>query len=194
MRKKQGQAAIDFSVVDIDGNKHALRHYRGKRVLLSFFRDPSCPFCNVRLYEITQRHALWQKEGLVVLAFFQASPAAVSKHASRHPRPFPIIPDPTGQLFQAYGVESAWRGVLRALVLRMPSMVQGLMRSGSMPAGGALNGQLPADFLLDESGRITSAYYGRDIGDHMPLSQIERSRGSRGNSLQMAVATKGSQG
>jgi len=33
-----GDKAPDFTAVDIDGAKHKLSDYRGRRVLLSFFR------------------------------------------------------------------------------------------------------------------------------------------------------------
>jgi hypothetical protein len=31
-----------------------------------------------------------------------------------------------------------------------------------------------ADFLIDEEGHIVQAYYGKDEGDHLPLSEIEK--------------------
>ena len=34
--------------------------------------------------------------------------------------------------------------------------------------------QLPADFLLNPDLTIARAYYGRDIGDHLPLNEIEQ--------------------
>ena len=33
---------------------------------------------------------------------------------------------------------------------------------------------LPADFLLGPDLTIERAYYGRDIGDHLPFSEIEQ--------------------
>lgn len=31
---------------------------------------------------------------------------------------------------------------------------------------------VPADFLLDEAGTIECAFYGRDIGDHLPMADL----------------------
>ena len=115
MRTRNGQAAVDFRAMDVYGKMHKLSNYRGRRVLLSFFRDPSCPFCNLRLFQIAQRHADWQKAGLVVLAFFKADPNDVIRYVARYPRPFVIVPDPNGNLYEAYGIERSWVGVVRAI-------------------------------------------------------------------------------
>jgi hypothetical protein len=32
---------------------------------------------------------------------------------------------------------------------------------------------MPADFLIDEEGRIVEAYYGSDAGDRIPMERIE---------------------
>ena len=32
---------------------------------------------------------------------------------------------------------------------------------------------MPADFLIDEHGRIIEAYYGSDAGDRIPFERIE---------------------
>jgi peroxiredoxin Q/BCP len=36
------------------------------------------------------------------------------------------------------------------------------------------NNLMPADFLIDQRGRIVEAYYGRDADDRIPLEQVER--------------------
>jgi hypothetical protein len=33
---------------------------------------------------------------------------------------------------------------------------------------------MPADFLINEHGRIIEAYYGRDAGDRIPLERVEQ--------------------
>jgi hypothetical protein len=32
---------------------------------------------------------------------------------------------------------------------------------------------MPADFLIDEHGRIAEAYYGSDAGDRIPFERVE---------------------
>lgn len=38
---------------------------------------------------------------------------------------------------------------------------------------------LPADFLVDEQGVIRQAYYGEDIGDHLPFEAVRSGSGVR---------------
>jgi hypothetical protein len=40
-------------------------------------------------------------------------------------------------------------------------------------AGLDTNNLMPADFLIDEEGRIVEAYYGGDAGDRIPLERVE---------------------
>jgi hypothetical protein len=35
------------------------------------------------------------------------------------------------------------------------------------------NNLLPADFLIDEEGRIVDSWYGRDAGDRIPFERVE---------------------
>jgi hypothetical protein len=32
---------------------------------------------------------------------------------------------------------------------------------------------MPADFLIDESGKIVEAYYGKDAGDHISFERVD---------------------
>jgi peroxiredoxin len=40
-------------------------------------------------------------------------------------------------------------------------------------AGFNTNNLMPADFLIDEEGRIVETYYGSDAGDRIPLERVE---------------------
>jgi len=34
-------------------------------------------------------------------------------------------------------------------------------------------GKMPADFLIGPDGRIVKAHYGSEIGDHLPVTEVE---------------------
>ena len=79
--------------------------------------------------------------------------------------------DPTSSAHETYGVErSLWRK-LKAIVTRVPTLLKGLRLVGL--AGLDTGNLMPADFLIDERGRIVEAYYGRDAGDRIPLERVE---------------------
>jgi peroxiredoxin len=169
MKLLAASPAPDLHLVDIYGRPIAIG--RDRRTLLSFFRDAACPFCNFRIYELTHHHQSLAARGLDIVAVFGSSQAEVLRFVARHPRPFRVAADPVGASHARYGIErSLWRK-LKAVVLRMPTLVRGLRIVGL--AGLRTNNLMPADFLIDERGRIVEAYYGGDAGDRIPLERIE---------------------
>jgi peroxiredoxin len=159
-----------LELVDIHGQPVAINSV-GRLTLLSCFRDAACPFCNYRIYELTNAHAALAARGLDVVAIFSASVDEVQRFAGHRPRPFPLVADPTSSAHATYGVErSLWRK-LKAIVTRVPTLLKGLRLVGL--AGLDTGNLMPADFLIDERGRIVEAYYGRDAGDRIPLERVE---------------------
>ena len=88
--------------------------------------------------------------------------------------PFPIVADPNREIYRFYGVTSSWLGYVKGMFFRLSSFYKAL-RKGFLP--GKTEGekaQLPADFLIGPDLNIHKAYYGKDIGDHLPIEEIER--------------------
>ncbi len=163
--------APSLHLTDIEGRSIAIGA-RGRRMLLSFFRDAACPFCNFRIYELTGQHAALSSLGLDVVAVFQASPEDVQRFVAKQRRPFPVVADPTGRTHDQFGIEYSFWRKLKAIVTRVPTLLRGLRIVGL--AGLNTNNRLPADFLIDEYGRVVEAWYGSDAGDRIPFEHIER--------------------
>jgi len=145
----------------------------GRRTLLCFFRDTRCPFCNFRVYELTHRFEQFRKFNLDVIALFAATPEDVRQFVAQRPRPFPVIADGNGDAYQRYGVDrvSFW-GKLKGIVMRLPTALRGIGMVGLIPALRS-NNLMPADFLIDETGKIVETWYGSDAGDRIPMERIE---------------------
>ena len=143
----------------------------GRRTLLSFFRDAACPFCNYRIYELTYHHKALAALGLDIVAVFGSSQAEVIRFVARHPRPFHVAADPLGASHLQYGIERSFWRKLKAIVMRVPTLIRGMRMVGL--AGLNTNNLMPADFLIDEHGRIIETYYGTDAGDRIPLERVE---------------------
>jgi thioredoxin-dependent peroxiredoxin len=160
-----------LDLVDIHGQPIMISS-RGRLTLLSFFRDAACPFCNFRIYELTSQHEQLANRGLDIVAVFSASQADVLRFAGHRPRPFPLAADPMSGAHEIYGIErSLWRK-LKAILTRVPTLLKGMRLVGL--AGLNTSNLMPADFLIDERGRIVDAYYGSDAGDRIPLARVER--------------------
>lgn len=156
---------------DVYGVPFVLGQATGRRQLLCFFRDPACPFCNFRLYQLTAQAAAFTRLGLDVVAIFLAQPAAVKRFAARKPRPFPVLADPESRAYDAYDIKSSAWGKYKGILTRIPTVLKGLKIVGL--AGLKTGNLMPADFLLDEEARIAETWYGRDAGDRIPLERVE---------------------
>lgn len=171
MRLRTPDTAPRITLSDVNDKPVTLGGARGKRTLLCFFRDPTCPFCNFRIYQLTARHAQLASHGLEIIALFSATQDEVKRFVSRNPRPFPVIADPASEAYDAYHIEHSSWAKLKAIVTRIPTLLQGLRMVGF--AGLATNDVVPADFLVDEDGKIIESYYGRDAGDHIRFERVE---------------------
>ena len=169
MRLSAPETAPELGLVDIHGQPIAIG--AGRRTLLSFFRDAACPFCNFRIFELTHHYPALSALGLDVVAVFGSSREEVLRFVARHPRPFRIAADPAGASHSRYGIQRSLLGKLRAIVTRIPTLLRGLRIVGL--AGLNTNNLMPADFLIDEEGRIVETWYGVDAGDRIPLERVE---------------------
>ncbi|MEW5848577.1 MAG: peroxiredoxin family protein [Myxococcota bacterium] len=174
MRLLPGQPAPDFTALTHDGRAVTLSSLRGQRVWLAFYRFASCPFCNLRMHQLMDGAPRWQAGGLRMLAVFHSSPAAVAEMVARRNVSFPILCDPDEDLYRRYGVETSVVGVLSPANIGKLREAQreGVLADLPKGADGRIS-RVPADFFIDERGIIQTAYYGKNISDHIPLDDVE---------------------
>lgn len=170
MRLASPAKAPKLPLTDIEG-KSVFIGSNGRRTLLCFFRDPACPFCNFRIYELTQKHANLAALGMDVIAVFLSTPEDVRRFVARKPRPFAVIADPSGATYRSYGIERSFWRKYKGILTRIPTLLKGLRIVGL--AGLKTSNLMPADFLVDEHGLIAEAYYGSDAGDRIPFERVE---------------------
>lgn len=106
--------SIDFELQDQFGNTHKLSDYKGKTVFLNFWAT-WCGPCRAEMPAIQKLYETYEQEGdeaLIVLGV--AAPGWGSETDEEGIRTFleengytyPVVMDPTGELFMAYGVYS----------------------------------------------------------------------------------------
>lgn len=155
----------------IDLNGQTVQIGNGRKVLLSLFREATCPFCNFRVYELTNNYPGLADLGLDIVVVFKSGREDIEKFIAQRPRPFRMVADPEGNAHQAFAVSTSMWGKLKAMMLRLPAMMHGM---GMVGVRGMATGNLmPADFLIDEKGTVVETYYGKDAGDHIPMERIE---------------------
>ena len=173
MPLKAGEIAPHFLMKDTSGQMIDLAHYRGSRTMLSFFRYTGCPLCNLRFWYLTQRYPHYRAQGLRIISVFESSQADTRDFASKFASPFPIIADPKRELYKLYKLETSWTGFVRGFLLRGAAFEEAQSRG---LAKWNINGtaqRMPADFLLNPDQTIATAYYGKDMGDFLHLTQID---------------------
>ena len=173
MRITPPAAAENFETEDIYGKPLSLNELSGRKVMLCFFRDAACPFCNFRIYELTHRYKAWQSKGVEVIAVFSSTEADVKAHVARHPRPFRLVADPDLTLYNQYRVEKSANALWKAMLFRFPRIIRGMM-TGGRPKPNPHVTLVPADFLIDEQGQIQDCWYGRNTSDHIPLERVDQ--------------------
>ena len=171
MQLKKGDVAPNISLVDINNQKFELSNYRGKKVLLTFYRFASCPFCNLRIHNIVKNHDRY-KEHFEIIAIFESDASTLQKQMKKYDSPFRIMSDRKRLYYDSYNIEKSFMGMLKGMIFRMPSLLKSMMM-GNLPFkidSSVLT--MPADFVIDENGIIEIAYYAEDEGDHLDIDSL----------------------
>ena len=167
-----------FSLPALDGSQFDLSDVRGKRVIFTFFRFSSCPFCNVRIDRIVKRWGEFADD-TVMVGVFDADIGDLRKRMGERGIPFTILADGDYELFTRHGVEKSFlRFVLGAL--RSPLTFSRAVLKGYFPMTLSISkmSTIPVDILIGEDGKIVEAHYCQDTADHLPLDRLIRfSRG-----------------
>jgi peroxiredoxin len=192
MRLKAPCDSIPFTTLDIYGDSLSLVGFRGKRVILSFFRDAGCPLCHFRIQGLVNHYNEWKAKGLEIIAIFSSTAKEVRKYAARYPMPFRVIADPNLSLYQQYGIERSSLALFKGFVCKLPSVMRGILTDGH-PCKFSHVKIVPADFLLEVDGSIAELWYGRDAANSITFERIERfaDRLAEGLSIQESIELKG---
>jgi peroxiredoxin len=171
MRLTLGSPAPDFSAESIGGRCVSLEQLRGRPVLLKFYRFATCPVCNLHMHRFILEHRMVSDAGLTTVVFYH-SPADKLAEAQDYATPFDLIPDPEKTIFRAYGVERGLRGLVSPAVMRdyMKALAAGFS-PGLLTSDGGITGN-PADFLIDASGQVVYAHYGKHYADSLEAAGV----------------------
>ena len=171
MRLIPGSAAPNFSTESIGGRRVSLERLRGRPLLLKFYRFATCPVCNLHMHRFIQEHQMVSDAGLTTVIFYH-SPADKVAEAQDYATPFDLVADPEKRIFRAYGVERGLRGMVSPTVMR--EYVRAL-RAGFSPglltSDGGITGN-PADFIIDASGHVVVARYGKHYADSLDAPDV----------------------
>lgn len=112
-----------------------------------------------------------EKNNIKVITFFASSKEEVLKYAGKQNPPFSIIPDKDFEIYEKYGVEVSYLGMMKTMLNPFQNFKAMTGRFFSLKTM-AEEPVMPADFLIDGSQKVYKAYYGKDYDDHIPVSEI----------------------
>jgi peroxiredoxin len=174
MKVQEKQAAPGFTINDVNGKIINLADYKGKKVLLTFYRNVGCPICNLRFHEIQEQSEYFKSKNLVVLAVYESSAANMKAYLAGENPYAVMVPNPQQDLYQLYGIEKSTGKALKSVFhggIGKAKKGKQLFKA-SIKQDGSSN-TIGADFLIDERGVVHTAYYGKFIGDHLPIDTIK---------------------
>lgn len=171
MRLEPGSPAPRFIGQSIAGRRVSLDQLRGRPLLLKFYRFATCPVCNLHMHRFIQEYDAVAAAGLTTIVFYH-SPADKLAETQREAAPFDLVPDPKKRIFEAYGVEHGLRGLLSPTVMRdyLNALAAGYP-PGLLTSDGGITVN-PADFIVDESGRVAMARYGKHYADSLDATDV----------------------
>lgn len=170
---KEQQTAPVFTTTDVNGKTVNLADLKGRKVLLTFYRNVGCPICNLRFHEIQEQAAHFQSKGLVVLAVYESSAENMKTYLDGENPYAVLIPNPDQSLYRLYDIERSTGKVFKSLfhgAIGKAKAGKKLYKTPMKQDGNA--NTIGGDFLIDENGVVKTAYYGKFIGDHLSLERI----------------------
>ncbi len=181
MKLTKGQSAIDFTMKDIYGNDFKLSDIKGSKILLSFYRNVNCPFCNRRVHKLMANNLRLKKSGLQIVFMFESSSDKLAKSAFHQGiSPWPLIGDPEKKVYTQYGVESSFLKVASTILYSSFSKVRKETAELNLPEDNdASKYTIAADFLIDEDFNVEKAHYGKHLDDHLDFAEIKKFAGLR---------------
>lgn len=169
-------SAPTFKLIDIFGRTINLESYKEKKVLVAFFRHAGCPFCNLRVHELTKAYEMLKQKGLEMIFFFESKERVLLRSIfHKEVSPIPLISDPEKEWYGTYGLEtSGYKSAVGHLTGFIQTTIKAKMKG--LPVHAMADGEsistMPAEFLLDKGLIIKKLHYSQKLTDRLPLEEI----------------------
>lgn len=173
-----GDEFPQLKLTGISGETIAIPDPAGALTHLQFRRFAGCPICNLHLRSISNRLSEITAAGVREVAVFHSTTAQLRKYEADIP--FAVVGDPEKELYRRFGVEASAKAILKPGALRaLPggwwhaTKTAITKRRAPLPAN-PTNGNLglPADMLIDASGRIAAVKYGKHAYDQWSVDEL----------------------
>lgn len=180
MKITNNQQAPDFQVQDVYGKSISLSAFKGKKILLSFFRNAGCPVCNLRFHKLETESGFLKSNNVVFIAVYASDKDNMLDYLnSSYPDSsslYPIfIANTDRSLYNLYDLERSTGKLIKSLLFHggLSDVSKGKKLYKSKIKDDSPKNMIGADFLIDETGKVITAYYGKYSGDFIPIEMIK---------------------
>ena len=172
---QEQKTAPDFTIKDINGETINLSNYKGKKVLLTFYRNVGCPVCNVRFHELQAESSYFKSKDVVLISVYESSSENMKKYLEKEENFYSkMIPNPEQNLYEIYNIDQSMNKVMKGMFHgAMKKMKKGKSLFKQKIKQDGNSNRIGADFLIDENGIVQKAYYGKFVGDHLSMEIIK---------------------
>lgn len=138
-----------------------------------FLRYYGCTLCQYDMHVLAEKYDEITADGGKVLVALQSKPELIAQDITKDTFPFTIICDPKMSFYKQFDIQPAKSKIEMTDAGTMVKITK------AMAAGyehGEYEGdemQLPACFVIEPSGFITYAHYGKSVGDIPTPSQLK---------------------
>ena len=143
--------APQFQLKNIYGNQVDLASFKGKWIVLVFYRGNWCPMCNIQITSLAKDYPEFQKRNTEIIAISTDTPEGARKTREKTHAPFPILIDENNKVIQLYKVVVEKRE-LKDIVALMHRKKAGTYA-------------MPAVFIIDAGGIIRYSHIGKSYTD-----------------------------
>jgi peroxiredoxin Q/BCP len=170
--KLQHQAPL-FKIQDVFGKTIDLENYRGRKVYIGFLRNAGCPVCNLRVHALLAAAGQFTDSNVHVMLVFESTVERMKEYLTENQYPFSFIADPDNRLYHSYGIERSTGKFFRSLANGLiPKAIKGIKLFKNKISQDGHMTTIPSDFLIDKNGNLERVYYGKFIGDHIPITEL----------------------
>jgi peroxiredoxin Q/BCP len=100
---EEGKAAPAFTLPDQNGDRVALKDFKGQDVIVYFYPRDDTPGCTKEAQGFRELWKQLQKRGVVVLGISPDGPEAHQKFIAKYKLPFTLLCDPDKKVMAKYG-------------------------------------------------------------------------------------------
>ena len=168
---KVGDKIDELKLPAIDGKTFDISQHQGKNIFISWLRFSGCPFCHLRVNELTNAEDKYGKD-FANVAIFSCNVDALKKTSTKHGNNIIIAADEERTYFNKYDMPLSMTRVMLGLTISPLRMMRAVFKGYAAPSFNGSFTAIPVDMMINKKGIVEKVKYASHTTDHIPLSEV----------------------